>query len=329
MRRSLIAALAGALIFGACAPRDPAPPPPARRDRFAAALLTSGSIADDGWDAAAYDGLRGIQAGLGAPVAHREASTPAARHEAMRLLARGGVDVLFAQGDEFQDAALAAGPLFPRTVFVVAEGDIRARNLVPLVFRVEEAAWLLGMAAGAQSTSGRAGAVAVRSRASARALAAFRGGAQSVRPGFVLDEAWIADADDGEAARSAAIAMIDAGADVLFQMAGAASRTVVAACTERGVLCFAAPRPMNDRAPEAVLASAVVDVPAAMAEIATLVNGRRFRSGVFSYGMKEGIVAIAWNETLRRRIAPEAMKRIDETQAAILEGRFRPLLVDR
>ncbi len=329
MRGRLIAALTGlAFLAAACGPREaPAPPPAA--DRFEVALLTSGSIADEGWNAAAYDGLKRIQRDLGAAAFHREARTPAARHDAMRRVAASRFDLVFAQGEGFADAAAAAGESHGDTVFVVMPGDRMAPNLAPVTYRIEDGAWLLGMTAAFQSKTGRAGIVGgARSRAAATTIAAFRAGARSVRPGFVADEVYTGDAADTQAARRAALALIDGGADVLLQIAGEAGRGVLAACSERSVLCFAAPRNLNDRAPESVLASVVVDVPAAMVEIAALVRNGRFEPHAFSYGMEEGIVTIAWNEDLRRRIPPEAMKRIDAMEAAIREGRFDPGAVE-
>jgi basic membrane protein A len=326
MRRRLISLALVAALHGGCARREP-PPAPVRDTRFDVALVTGGSILDGGWNSAAYAGIKRIQQDLGAAAVHREAGAPAARHRALRELGAARLNVVFAQGREFQEAAVAAGRRFRGTVYIVSSGDLLAPNIAPLTFRIDEAAFLLGMAAGFQSKAGKGGAVAnAPSAESEAAFAAFRAGAQSVRPGFVLEEALTGDARSSRAAHAAAIALIDGGADVVLQMAGEGGVGVIAACAERGAVCFAAPRNLNDRAPEAMLASAVVDVPAAMAEIASVVRGGRFTPRVFSYGMKEGIVTIAWNEELRRHIAPEAMKRIDETQAAILEG---TLIVDR
>lgn len=310
------------VLLAACAPRETAAP---RRseERFDVALLTSGSIADEGWNAAAYEGLRRVQRELGAAAIHREVRRPASRHEEMRRLAAGGIDVVFAQGEEFQPAAVAAGRTFPRTVFVVGSGTVMAPNLAPLTFRLEEAAWLLGMAAASLSERGSGGVVGtLPSRSDAPAVAAFLGGARSVRPGFAIRTIYTGDPESSAASHRAATDLIDGGADVLLQIAGDAGRGVIAACTERGVLCFAAPRNVNDRAPGSIVASAVVDASTAMTEIAALARSDRFTPRPFSYGMKEGIVTIVWNQELRTRIPPDAVKRIDETEAAILAGRF-------
>jgi basic membrane protein A and related proteins len=322
--RALHAALLTLSVAAAgCARERPEPPPP-EPERFDVALLTSGSIGDGGWNASAYEGLRRIQQDLGAAAAHSEARTPADRHQRMKRFAASRIDVVFGHGAEFSDGALATAPSHRETVFIVTSGDRIGPNLAPLHFRLDEATWLLGMAAAFQSENAKAGGVgAVRSALSDAAFDAFRRGAESVNARFHVDEVYTNDPRDTEAARRAALEMIDGGADVLIHQAGEAGAGVLAACTERRILCFAAPRNQNDMAPDALLASAVVDAAGAMAEIAALVQRGRFKPRVFSYGMAEGMVTIVWNEELRRRIAPADMARIDEEAAAIREGRRR------
>ena len=323
-RISRFVLLAAAILLPGCAREKPAPRPP-EPERFEVALLTSGSIADEGWNAAAYQGIKRIQNELGAAALQQEVRIPADRHARMRALGESRFEVVFGHGPEFGDAARASAPSYPRTVFIVTGGDGIGPNLAPLHFRIEEATWLLGMAAASQSAGARAGAVGTsRSPATLAAFDAFRRGAQSVRGDFQVEEVFTDDPRDETAARAAAIRLIDGGAGALLHSAGEAGAGVLAACTERRIVCFAIPANQNDRAPDALLASAVADVPTAMAEIASLVRHGRFQPRLFSYGMKEGMVTVAWNEELRRRIPPDAMKRIDEAEAAMREGRFTP-----
>ena len=61
-----------------------------------------------------------------------------------------GSDLIFGHGYEYQDAAIAVAADYPEIVFITsagASGAIR-ENVSPIVFRLEQATYLLGMIAG-------------------------------------------------------------------------------------------------------------------------------------------------------------------------------------
>ncbi len=310
------------LLAAACAPEEPLAPP-AEDTTFRVGLLTPGSINDAGWNAIAYEGLQLIEKELGAEVSHQETRTPAEFEEGFRYFGANGFDLAFGHGFEFQDAALAAGTLYPETVFMTTSGDSIAENVSPMVFELEQATYLLGMLAAMESETGKAGLVGgIRLPSIASTFLAFREGARAVDPEFEVTEVYTGNFDDLGAARLAALALIDSGADFLMHQANEAGRGVFQACSERGIRCFGTNSNQNELAPEVIVASAVLDVPAAFVHMGRLVRDDRFEPRVYMLGMEEGIVSIAWNEALRQEIAPETMRRIDETEAAIREGRF-------
>jgi basic membrane lipoprotein Med (substrate-binding protein (PBP1-ABC) superfamily) len=112
-----------------------------------AALLTAGPVSDAGWYAGAYEGLMLLRDSLGAQVSHQQTRTPAEFDEAFLSYASTGYDLIFAHGFEYQDAAMRAGEQFPNTTFIVSGGGRYAKNVVPLIFQLEEASYLAGMVA--------------------------------------------------------------------------------------------------------------------------------------------------------------------------------------
>ena len=58
-----------------------------------------------------------------------------------------GYDLCIGHGFEFQDAAARVAKDFPRTVFVTTSGSRTAPNLAPIVFELEQATYLCGLAA--------------------------------------------------------------------------------------------------------------------------------------------------------------------------------------
>ena len=105
--RCVVALLCAAAV-GACG-EDMDEPSSALR----AALLTSGPVSDAGWYAGAYDGLLLIEDSMDASVSHQQTATPAEYDEAFIAYASAGYDIIFAHGNEYQDAAIRAGEQFP------------------------------------------------------------------------------------------------------------------------------------------------------------------------------------------------------------------------
>ncbi|HVR42429.1 MAG TPA: BMP family protein [Thermoanaerobaculia bacterium] len=321
LRRLLLACLAVSLLARCSAERpSPAPPPD---DSFKVGLLTPGSINDAGWNAVAYEGLDRLREKMGAEISHQETRTPAEFEEGFRWFGANGFDLAFGHGFEFQDAALAAAELHPGTVFITTSGSSLADNVAPMVFELEEATYLLGMLAAMESKSGKAGLVGgIRLPSIASTFLAFREGARSIDPEFEVAEVYTGNFDDLGAARLAARSLIDSGADFLMHQSNEAGRGVFQACRERNVRCFGTNRNQNDLAPDVIVASAVLDVPAAFLFMGRLVKDGRFETKIYWLGMQEGIVSLAWNEELRTRLRSETMERIDAKEAEIREGRF-------
>jgi len=120
-------------------------------------LLTPGSVNDNGWNAIAYEGLLRIQKELGAEISHQETRTPAEFEEGFRSYGAKGFDLAFGHGFEFQDAALKAGRQYPNAVFITTSGSSAARNVASMVFEMEQATYVLGVVAGRESKTGKAG----------------------------------------------------------------------------------------------------------------------------------------------------------------------------
>jgi len=287
-------------------------------------LLTPGSVNDNGWNAIAYEGLQRIQQELGAEISHQETKTPSEFEEGFRSYGAKGFDLAFGHGFEFQDAALKAGRLYPKTVFITTSGSSVAPNVSPMVFQLEQATYLLGIIAARESKTGKAGVVGgIKLPSIASTFLAFRAGAKSVNPKFEVKEIYTGNFDDAGAAKLATLSLINVGCDFIFHQANEAGRGVFQACSERKVRCFGSNKNQNDLAPDVILASAVLDMPSAFVYMARTVRDHRFQPHVYWLGMREGIVSLAWNARLKGTISPRTIVEVAQVQKQIREGTFQ------
>ncbi len=328
-----VVAVAGSLALGllaGCGDQAGAPVPAGGAQKpFRVALLTPGSISDGGWNQAAYDGLRRIEADLGAEVSNVETRTPAQFEEEFRSYGDAGFDLVFGHGFEYQEAAAKVAPAFPKTVFITTSGNTVRANVAPMVFELEQATYLCGVLAARMTKTGRLGLIGGIDLPSIRStFLAFRAGAEATRPDVSVREVFLGRFDDVGAAREAALALLDEGADLLLHQTNDAGRGVFQAVEERAkqgkqVYAFGTNRNQNDMAPSVVIASAVLDVPAAFVEVARRVKEGRFVAQPIRLGMKEGIVSFVLNAGLAPRIPAPVLQEIVEDTARIRSGELK------
>lgn len=326
MKRAVL--LLSALLFLACGGRETASAPQAEvatGNTFRVGLLTPGSINDGGWNALAWEGLQKIRGQLNAQVSHQETKTPTEMAEGFRAFGAKGFDLAFGHGFEYQDAAKAAGAAYPKTIFITTSGNTVTPNVSPMRFQIEEATYLLGVIAARESKTGKAGLVGGQSIPSiASSFLAFKAGAQSVNPKFEVREIYTGNFDDLAAAKLATLSLINAGCDFVFHQANEAGRGVFQACSERNIRCFGANADQSSLAPDVIVASAVVDVPAAYVAMARVVHEGRFKPAVQHFGMNEGTISVVWNDRLKGSIDPATIAEVERLTAEIKSGKVKP-----
>lgn len=320
--RPFLTVLVSAVVSGACAggSSDDA------ESSFRAALLTSGPVSDAGWYAGAYDGLLLIEDSLGARVSHQQTATPAEFDEAFIAYASSGYDIIFAHGNEYQDAAIRAGAQFPDVTIVVSGGGRVSENVAPLIFRLEEGSYLAGMAAAYMTRSkivGMVGGVAIPPARGT--FVAFEAGVHAVDPEIEVLEVFTGDWNDVAAAKEATVAQLSRGADVVIHNLDAASFAVFQAVREvvdegRVAYAIGMNSDQNAVAPDVILGSAVIRIADAF-----LTTARRWQEGgvggapIYANTEQE-VIDFVFNPALLDRVPPEAVTRIAETKAAIRAG---------
>lgn len=286
------------------------------------ALVTPGSIADASWNAGAYAGLLQVRDSLDLPISHVEARTPSEQEEALRTYAAQGYGLIFAHGFEFQDAAERVAASFPDAVIVITSGQRVAGNVVPLVFRLSEAAYLAGIVAGSLTKTGVIGYVGGIELPPVRmAYEAWAEGARQANPAIRTRSTYLNNFDDAVAGREAALAMIRVGADMLHHNADAAGLGVFQAAREHpGVYVFGSNADQAPVAPDRVLGSAVIDLPRAFLMVAREVMESRFVPRVESFGLDGGVISYVGNPALDSLVPDSVKARVESARARIVSG---------
>ena len=294
---------------------------------FGVALLTSGPVSDAGWYGSAYEGIQLIEERFDARISHQQTTTPAEFDEVLRAYATSGYSLIFAHGFEYQDAAVRVGQEFPEVTIVVSSGGRVADNVIPLIFELEEGSYMAGVVAAKMTKSGTIGMVGGVAIPPAEAtFVGFEAGAMSVDPEVQVLVNWIGSWDDVAMAKEAAVTLIRRGVDVLIHNTDAASFGVFQAvreARESGVEVWAMGmnRDQNDVASEVILGSAIIRIPEAFVQIATLWSEGQLTPGEAHYaGGRSGAADYVVNPNLSDKYDPELIAEIDSIRLGIADG---------
>ena len=300
--------------------------PPERAAGIRVALITPGSIADAAWNSGAYDGLRQIHDSLDLEISHVEAMTPAAQEEALRSYAAQGYDLIFGHGYEFQAPSERVSRDYPKSTFVVTSGARAEGRVIPLIFRLEDASYLAGMAAGALTRTGTIGFVGGVELPPVRtAYLGWVNGARATRPDVRSRITYLNNWDDPVAGREAALALIRLGADMFHHNADAAALGVFQAVKESpAAYIFGANADQTALAPARVVGSAVIDLPRAFLLVARELQAGRLEPKVHAFGLASRVVVYVPNRALDSLIPPALRARMAAASDSIIAGTLVP-----
>lgn len=210
-----------------------------RANTHRVAMLFPGSINDQSWNAVGYQGLMKLKA-EGWDTAYSENVQPADEADALRDYAKRGYDLVIGHTGRFLSAAMREGQDFPKTVFVVGSGSGGAgHNVASVDFDNSQFGYLIGALAAKLSKTGKIGSVnSLEGLPNVVAqVGAYRLGARSVNPKIQVKVIYIKDMEDAAAAREAAFALADWGADFISGKLNAAQVGVIQAAKERHIFC--------------------------------------------------------------------------------------------
>jgi basic membrane protein A and related proteins len=201
---------------------------------------------DHGFNQLAYQGLLKAQKDLGIHGAVYQSASAQAYIPNLSTAARKHADLVISVGFDQANAIAKVAKQFPDTKFAiidVANGDLagKPKNVEGLIFKEQEVGYLAGYLAGliekqSGGSSNTIGSVGGQKQPPVdRYIAGYQAGAKKADPGIKLLNTYSQDWVDQAKCKTAALNQIDAGANIVFQVAGGCGLGVLDAAKEKGV----------------------------------------------------------------------------------------------
>jgi simple sugar transport system substrate-binding protein len=205
--------------------------------------------------------------------------------------------------------------------FEHATGYKQADNMRTYDSRTYEGAYMAGVIAGKMSKTGTLGVVgSVPIPEVVRNINSFTLGAQSVNPKVKTKVVWVNEWFNPPKETEAATALINGGADVLFQNTD--SSAVLQTAEKAGKLSFGWDSDMSKYGPKAHLGSAVINwAPYYKKAVKDALEGTWKNEGGVWWGVKEGAIDLV---SLSDKVPTETRDQIEKIKAGLKDGSFHP-----
>lgn len=286
-----------------------------------AAWIYVGSKTDGGWSQAHDEGRLMVEQQLGSLVqtTYKE-NVPEGPQVAQVIdqLVADGNKIIFATSFGFQDAMVAAAKKYPNVYFEQATGSKTDTNLSEYFGAAEDADYLVGMAAGAASKSGKIGFVAPFPIPEViREINAFTLGAQTTKPGATVQVVWTNTWFDPGTEKKAAESLIAAGVDVLGQ--GQDSPATGDAAKAKGIPWAGYDHNQLDYAPDIWLTATVYNWgPHYVSRVRAAMDGT-WKTNNYWGGLKDGFVDLA---PFGKSVSADTQSQIAAKKKALIDGSF-------
>lgn len=311
----LVSVLLVSLLAGCSSKKDngSSTPVDGKKD-YKIVLLLPGPINDQGWNATAYEGLKLVEKDLGVKMEYIESVQQADFEAVFTDYGTKGYDLVFAHGTQFFDAAKKVGPQFPSTFYMVINSEEgQEPNVGGIGVREWEGGYIAGIIAAMNTESKELGAIgSFPFPVIAGTLDAFEAAAQVIDPSIKVTKTYVNSWEDIQKGKETALAMAEAGADVIFCSANQVGLGSIEAAKSKGVKAIGYISPQNDVAPDTVISSVTYNTPGLFKKtVEQLINGELKPVGT-SLGWADDVLDMQWGKDVKQEVKDKVNEAIKE-----------------
>ena len=326
-----LSAVAAAALIGcgkkeepkpALAPVAAAPAPAPKPEPLKVAFAYVGPVGDGGWTFAHDNGRKEVEKAYGDKVVTsfvEKVPESADAERVIRDMAGQGNKLIFGTTFGYMEPMLKIAADTKGVKFEHATGYKTADNMRTYDSRTYEGAYMAGVIAGKMSKSGTVGVVgSIPIPEVIRNINSFTLGAQSVNPKVKTKVVWVNEWFNPPKETEAATALINGGADVLFQNTD--SSAVLQTAEKMGKRAFGWDSDMTAYGPKAHLASAIINWgPYYVKAVGEALEGKWTGGTSAWWGVKEGAIDIV---SIAADVPDDTKKKVEEVKAGLKDGSF-------
>ncbi|MEU8934611.1 BMP family ABC transporter substrate-binding protein [Streptomyces sp. NPDC048409] len=295
-----------------------------------------GGKGDQSFNDAAYSGFQKAEKefGIGGrDIEPADNETDADKIQRLDELAKAGYNPIIGVGFVYAPAVKEVAAKYPKITFgVIDDNEVKADNVVDMVFAAEQSSYLAGVAAASATKKDHIGFIGGVDVPLIHTFeAGFDQGAKSVNPKIKIESQYLTQtAQEGgfsspDKGKAAAQGQIDAGADVIYHAAGLSGQGVIeAAATAKvwaiGVDSDQYAQDALAKYKDYILGSALKNVGGAVYDLVKSVHEGKPEAGVVNGTLKTGGVGFA-DTNPKYKAMTKVVAAVDKAKQDIIDGK--------
>ena len=297
----------------------------AKSDISVGIVLGAGSINDQSFNQSTWEGLEKAKEDFGVEIKYLESKQESDYIQNIETLIDEDTDLIIGVGYQLKDSIAESAKNYPEQKFAMLDEtyDTIPENVVPVVFKEEESAYLVGAIAAKMSQTNKVGFIGgLPAPSVVRYQYGYKYGVINTNKDTQLLEQYVNSFTDQAKGKSIAKQMQSSGADVILSAAGDSGTGAIEAAKEANKYAIGVDRDQSDLAPDNVLASAVKKLNVASYGLTKDLVEDNFKGGVEKvYGLKEDGVGIA--ESAKKLIPQDVMDYVNKQAEKIKNGEIK------
>lgn len=279
-----------------------------------------GGVNDGSFNQSAWEGLQRAGEELGIEVSYLESKTDADYSPNIENFIDEEYDLIICVGYMLADATKEAAEANPDQKFAIIDDASCAdlANVTCLLFKQEQASYLVGYVAGLTTKTNNVGFVIGMTNETMNTFGyGYCAGVIDANAECTIQQFNANSFADSAIGKTDANTAITNGADIVFHAAGGTGLGVIEACQEAGIYAIGVDSDQSKIAPQTVLTSAMKRVDNAVYDTAKSVVDASIAGGIKTYDLSVGGVDIAPTQDL---LTPEVITAIEDVKAKIISG---------
>ena len=291
------------------------------------AVVLSGATGDRSFYDSANEGLQALVASdLGIQGTLIECKNDASMFTTNLIAAAEDNDIVIAVGWEFWDALTEYAPQLPDTKFIFIDNGLDGvgDNLMSITYAQNEGSFLVGYIAGTLTQTGKIGAVGGEDSETINDfIVGYEAGAKYAREDVEVQVQYAGTYDDPAKGKELALALYDAGCDIVFQVASRTGEGVFEAAAERGLYAIGVDSDQKYINPDVIICSMIKQVNLSIEQAVTAyaTEGTWMGGQIWVADMATGLIDVGYgDDTMTQQVSDELKAEVEEIKAQIIAG---------
>ena len=293
----------------------------AEKNDFKVGLVTDvGGVEDQSFNQSAWEGLQRAEEEFGIEVNYLASTTDADYAPNIETFIDEEYDLIICGGYMLAEATRTAAEANPDQMFAIVDDSSCSDldNVACLMFKQEQASYLVGYVAGMMTEKDSVGLVLGMASDNMHLFGyGYSAGVLDANPNAAILQANANSFGDPALGSTLATNFITNGADIIFHAAAATGTGVISECEAKGIMAIGVDSDQNYLAPETVITSAMKRVDNAVYDSAKQLVEGTLEAGVTVYDLSNAGVDIAPTTTL---LTDEVIAAVEEVKEKIISG---------